>query len=69
VSKSFTTLPALIIDVDVKLSETFPWWPAVFYEDNHEDIPDGIVAQKEQLSSQGNGPWYIVRFYDKMNSW
>ncbi|KAG8948796.1 nuA3 HAT complex component nto1 [Tulasnella sp. 424] len=51
---------------------TFPYFPAVvFEEDDVDEIPRNVLADKEVYAEQAgeDGPMTLVRFYDTTSSW
>ena len=49
--------------------DSYPWWPAVIYEDDDPQIPTNIVeiclAERKKLQE----PVHILQFFDKHKSW
>jgi hypothetical protein len=50
------------------LADTFPWWPAVIFEEDDEEIPRAVLQAKKN-ARKGHGPLQLVRFFDKKLSW
>ncbi|KAF9269421.1 hypothetical protein L218DRAFT_993471 [Marasmius fiardii PR-910] len=51
-------------------SGTYPWWPAVIWEDDDPGVPQNIKAmkQKEQKKYKDKVV-HIIQFFDKSHSW
>lgn len=49
--------------------ETYPWWPAVVYEEDDLAVSALIKKEKERVPRSGNGPLLLVQFYDARNTW
>ncbi|TCD61141.1 nuA3 HAT complex component nto1 [Steccherinum ochraceum] len=49
--------------------QSWPWWPAVVYEDDDSDIPEKIHEQKQLDEVNAQGRLYLVRFFDKKRHW
>ncbi|TFK17664.1 hypothetical protein FA15DRAFT_313371 [Coprinopsis marcescibilis] len=50
-------------------AESFPWWPAVVFDADHVDVPPNIVRDHKETKQRRKIKLYIVRFYDRTNSW
>ncbi|KAJ7626344.1 bromodomain and PHD finger-containing protein 3 [Mycena polygramma] len=50
---------------------SFPWWPALVYDDTDAGIPSKVLAeaQAQRKKRKGQDWLYIVRFWDKTKSW
>ncbi|KAJ7708691.1 hypothetical protein B0H17DRAFT_1030520 [Mycena rosella] len=50
---------------------SFPWWPAVIFDDKDPMVPLKVVAEAEvqRKKRTAKGPLHIVRFFDKAKSW
>ncbi|KAJ7173601.1 bromodomain and PHD finger-containing protein 3 [Mycena filopes] len=51
---------------------SFPWWPAIIFGDLDPTIPAKVLQEtlQERKKRKGKKDWlYIVRFYDKAQSW
>ncbi|TRM58204.1 hypothetical protein BD626DRAFT_188366 [Schizophyllum amplum] len=50
---------------------TYPWWPAVVYEnDQVDDIPRPVLATyKRKSKAYPNNRYFIVRFFDQHKTW
>ncbi|KAK7031458.1 Bromodomain and phd finger-containing protein 3 [Favolaschia claudopus] len=46
---------------------SFPWWPAIVYDDKDLDIPPNVLAEtlQQRKKGKGKGFLYIVRFFDE----
>ncbi|KAK0450017.1 PHD-zinc-finger like domain-containing protein [Armillaria borealis] len=60
-----------------KLERTYPWWPAVIYDEDHPELPEKILNRKKEFvakhkkgkRSKDNVHFYTVNFFDKEKSW
>ncbi|EAU90763.2 bromodomain and PHD finger-containing protein 3 [Coprinopsis cinerea okayama7 len=50
-------------------AESYPWWPAVVFDMDHPDVPPNIVADFKATRTKRKIKLWIVRFYDRTNSW
>ncbi|KAJ7230518.1 bromodomain and PHD finger-containing protein 3, partial [Mycena pura] len=50
---------------------SYPWWPAIVFDDKDPMIPVKVLAeaQIQRKRRKGKDFLYIVRFYDKTKSW
>ncbi len=56
---------------------TYPWWPAVIYDEDHPELPEKILNRKKEFvaknkkgkRSKDNVHLYTVNFFDKEKSW
>lgn len=50
---------------------TFPWWPAVIYEEDDPDIPELVQKEKGRRSKpkKKNARLYPVKFFDASGGW
>lgn len=48
-------------------AETFPWWPAVIFEEDDPEVPENISSQRKELSP--DSVLLLVRFFDVKQSW
>ena len=49
--------------------ETYPWWPSVVYEEDHQEVPEGVLRQKVNAPRGGFGPLLLVQFFDARKTW
>ncbi|KAG7094890.1 hypothetical protein E1B28_005697 [Marasmius oreades] len=79
-SKSSTTEPGMIeLNAGETLpggtlvwakSGTYPWWPAVIWEDDDPGVPGNIKVMKQAGQRKSKGKVvHVVQFFDKGHSW
>jgi hypothetical protein len=54
--------------------ESYPWWPAVVFEEDDDAVTEEVVAGraakwKDRCDKNIPGPLHVVRFFDKQHSW
>ncbi|KAG8929874.1 nuA3 HAT complex component nto1 [Tulasnella sp. 418] len=52
--------------------ESYPWFPAVVFEDDDDSIPTAVLRGKQQAETNAKdevGPFNIIQFFDTTNSW
>ena len=60
---------ALTVPITVTMmTDTYPWWPAVIFEEDDEDVPKTVLKAKDPQKA-GDGQLQLVRFFDKRSSW
>ncbi|THH02990.1 hypothetical protein EW145_g6627 [Phellinidium pouzarii] len=50
-------------------AETYPWWPAVVYEEDDPDVPAAVLKEKKPTPRAGGGPLLLVQFWDARKTW
>ncbi|KAF6753376.1 bromodomain and PHD finger-containing protein 3 [Ephemerocybe angulata] len=50
-------------------ADSYPWWPAVIFDADHPDVPTKVLNGYKELRLRRKIKLYIVRFYDRNQSW
>jgi len=50
-------------------AETYPWWPAVVFEEDDPEVPDSVYNACIAAQQKQKGVIHVVRFFDKASSW
>ncbi|KAG6885752.1 hypothetical protein C0993_010264 [Termitomyces sp. T159_Od127] len=50
-------------------AKSFPWWPAVIWDENHPEVPLNIRAEYAKAKRRFGPDVHIVQFFDKHRSW
>ncbi|KAG6895629.1 hypothetical protein C0992_000303 [Termitomyces sp. T32_za158] len=50
-------------------ARSFPWWPAVIWDENHPEVPLNIRAEYAKAKRRFGPDVHIVQFFDKHRSW
>lgn len=50
-------------------SDSYPWWPAVIFEQDDPDVPGNILKGCLDAQEKRKLKLYILRFFDKNQSW
>lgn len=48
--------------------ESYPWWPAVVYEEDDTAVPQTLIDIKERMTTT-SGPMLLVQFWDAKRQW
>ena len=51
------------------LKDTYPWWPAVIWEEDDPGIPKAVLKGGKAARRRRTEPLSLVQFYDKASSW
>ena len=59
--------------------DSYPWWPAVIYEDDDPEVPRAVLKQRDRAArpvpASGSGDadtepiLHLVRFWDGRRQW
>ncbi|KAI5123496.1 hypothetical protein M0805_008864 [Coniferiporia weirii] len=50
-------------------ADTYPWWPAVVYEEDDPDVPPSVLREKGRAPRGGGGSLLLVQFWDSKKTW
>ncbi|KAF5379525.1 hypothetical protein D9615_006509 [Tricholomella constricta] len=50
-------------------ADTYPWWPAVIYEDNDPAVPPQVLRNCLDTRQKRKNVIHILQFFDKSKSW
>lgn len=56
-------------DAEITPVGTYPWWPAVIFEDDDLQIPPNILQLCQAERQKSNELIHILQFFDKSKSW
>jgi hypothetical protein len=48
-------------------ADSYPWWPAVVFEEDDAEVPPAVLAAKPTGKAKKHAT--LVRFFDKRYSW
>ncbi|KAL6297851.1 PHD-zinc-finger like domain-containing protein [Sparassis latifolia] len=60
---------AVVLGDGEYLEESFPWWPAVVFEEDDPSIPKYVLDLKDESSQNEDKQLHVIRFYDSGNTW
>lgn len=60
----------ILLTVDFHPIANYPWFPAVVFEEDQEDVPQTVLQTRQFSTAQpGEGYVHLVRFFDDSESW
>lgn len=54
---------------DSVIPDSYPWWPAVIFEEDDPDVPGNILQGCREAREKRKMKLHILRFFDKNQSW
>lgn len=71
IRESLFTFCSIPDRLNIIVSASYPWWPAVIFEEDDPELPENIYngLQRERMKPRKDDDLFVIRFFDKHMSW